>query len=72
MLTLRQPILVVTALIGLTVQVPTSANSVKTEEDGHTTTRVSTSYHVKFKNIGRHFLVTRKSAKLYKRLSKIS
>ncbi|MGF2385377.1 ADP-ribosyltransferase [Lentilactobacillus otakiensis] len=66
MLKLRLPILVVTALIGLTVQMPASANSVKTEVDGHTTTRVSTSYHVKLKNIGRHYLVTRKPAKLYK------
>lgn len=62
---LKATLLLTAALIGLSIQAPASANSVRTEVDGNTSTTVATTYSVKLKDIGRHYLVTNKTAKLH-------
>ena len=65
MLKLKATLLLGAALIGFSIQAPIRANSVKTQVEGNTSTTVATTYHVKFKDVGRHYLVTKKAAKLY-------
>ncbi len=66
MLSIKRSALLAAAILGLSIQLPVSADSVETEIQGNTSTKVSKSYRVKFKTIGHQQLVTKRTAKLYR------